>query len=123
MSAKKPTAASLTDAMRRALAGYPVDETLMGQVRPPHAIEADPPIRLRNSPGSRPQLAPTFSIGELSDDLRRALAVHPVAEAVLERLPPSHVQEYVTWIDDAKKPETRARRIAGMIERLLGKKA
>jgi len=35
-----------------------------------------------------------------------------------ETLPPSHKREYLTWIEDAKKPQTRARRIASMIERL-----
>lgn len=36
-------------------------------------------------------------------------------------LPPSHRQEYVKWIEEAKKPETRKRRIEQTVVRLLGK--
>jgi uncharacterized protein YdeI (YjbR/CyaY-like superfamily) len=53
-------------------------------------------------------------------DLMAALAAAGLAEAFLA-LPPSHRKEYVEWIDGAKKPETRRRRIEGTVERLAGK--
>lgn len=51
-------------------------------------------------------------------DLRRALAKAPGAKAAFERLAPSHRREYVSWIEEAKRPETRARRLAQAIARL-----
>ncbi len=52
------------------------------------------------------------------EDIVAARQAHPGAWERDEKLPPSHKAEYLTWIAEAKKPETRARRIAGMIERL-----
>jgi Bacteriocin-protection, YdeI or OmpD-Associated/Domain of unknown function (DUF1905) len=51
-------------------------------------------------------------------ELTAALAEHPAAKAAYERLPYSHRTEYARWIDEAKKPETRADRIAKTIKRL-----
>jgi hypothetical protein len=50
------------------------------------------------------------------DDLARALAEHPKAAASWEKLAPAHRREHVREIIEAKKPETRARRIAKMVE-------
>ncbi len=57
--------------------------------------------------------------GAVSDhpDLDAALAAAGLAERFMA-LPPSHQREYTVWITEAKKPDTRARRIAGTIERL-----
>jgi hypothetical protein len=54
----------------------------------------------------------------LGDDAREAIAAHPEASATWERLSYSHQREYQLWIDEAKKPETRQRRIEKMIELL-----
>ena len=51
-------------------------------------------------------------------ELTAALAEHPPAKAAFERLPYSHQTEYARWIDEAKKPETRADRVAKTIKRL-----
>jgi uncharacterized protein YdeI (YjbR/CyaY-like superfamily) len=51
--------------------------------------------------------------------LRAALDGNTDARQAFDVLPPSHRREYVTWIDEAKKPETRQRRIEQTIERLL----
>jgi uncharacterized protein YdeI (YjbR/CyaY-like superfamily) len=51
-------------------------------------------------------------------DVIEALRANPAALSVFEGLPPSHRKEYLVWIDEAKRDETRKRRIAGMIERL-----
>ena len=55
---------------------------------------------------------------KIAGDVAAALACEKDARARFEALPPSHCREYLTWIDDAKKPQTRARRIAVEIERL-----
>lgn len=44
-------------------------------------------------------------------DLAAALAKHAAASATWQQLAPSHVREYVGWLDEAKRPETRARRL------------
>lgn len=45
-------------------------------------------------------------------DLAAALRADPTAKAHWATFPPSHRREYVEWIVDAKRPETRARRLA-----------
>ena len=54
----------------------------------------------------------------LASDIGEALRSNTAALSAFEGLPPSHKAEYLKWIDEAKKAETRRRRIAGMIERL-----
>jgi Bacteriocin-protection, YdeI or OmpD-Associated/Domain of unknown function (DUF1905) len=51
-------------------------------------------------------------------DLRKALAAEPPAKAAFAALSFTHRREYVEWIEEAKRPETRARRIAGTVERV-----
>lgn len=54
----------------------------------------------------------------LPGDLGKALAAAPAAKLAFDRLSKSHRREYLLWVNEAKRPDTRARRIAGMIERL-----
>jgi uncharacterized protein YdeI (YjbR/CyaY-like superfamily) len=54
----------------------------------------------------------------LASDISEALRSNTAALSAFEGLPPSHKREYLTWIDEAVRAETRARRIAGMIDRL-----
>lgn len=52
-----------------------------------------------------------------------ALEANPAAKATLAAFAPSHRREYVEWIVEAKRPETRERRIAQSIAQLAeGKK-
>lgn len=53
-------------------------------------------------------------------DLGAALAASPAAGAAFGRLAYTHQREYVDWIVEAKRPETRARRVAGTVDRLRG---
>ena len=48
---------------------------------------------------------------EVSADFAKALRKNAKAGAFFEKLPPSHKRAYVEAIEEAKKPETRARRI------------
>ena len=57
---------------------------------------------------------------EVPDDLAAALAAAPGAREAFDRLPPSHRKEHVRAILDAKKPETRERRIAACVEKIRG---
>jgi hypothetical protein len=54
----------------------------------------------------------------LPADFAAALAADPNAESVFGRLSYSHKQRHVLPIEEAKSPETRARRIAKAIESL-----
>jgi len=38
---------------------------------------------------------------------------------IFETLPPSHQREYIEWVAEAKKPETRTDRARRTIERIL----
>ena len=49
-------------------------------------------------------------------DLRRVLAGNNKARKTFEAFPPSHRREYVQWITEAKRKETRAQRLATTIE-------
>lgn len=52
-----------------------------------------------------------------------ALDASPAAKATLDSFAPSHRREYIEWISDAKREETRAKRVAQAIEWLAaGKK-
>jgi uncharacterized protein YdeI (YjbR/CyaY-like superfamily) len=57
-------------------------------------------------------------MSSLASDIDEALRANPAALSHFEGLPPSHRNEYLNWIDEAKRDETRERRIAGMIDRL-----
>lgn len=52
-------------------------------------------------------------------DLLEALAVNPRAAAAFEGRPPAEKRLWALWVLSAKKPETRARRIAETIARVL----
>jgi hypothetical protein len=51
-------------------------------------------------------------------DLARAVAKSAAAKKTLAALALSHLREYADWIESAKKPETRAARIAKAVEML-----
>jgi hypothetical protein len=51
-------------------------------------------------------------------DLRAALADDAVATDAFARMSYTHRREYVDWVKDAKRPETRSRRIASAVERI-----
>jgi len=53
-------------------------------------------------------------------DLTRALKANSPAQTRWKELSYTHQKEYVTAIEDAKRPETRARRIEKTVERLAG---
>lgn len=52
----------------------------------------------------------------LPDDLAAALAAVPAAKATYDGFPEGQKREYVEWVADAKRAETRASRIADAVE-------
>jgi uncharacterized protein YdeI (YjbR/CyaY-like superfamily) len=91
------------------LADLPDEATLDSLIRKAMAVTdsgAKPP---------RPAKAPKPEI-EMPDDFRTALAANPTAAATLEGFPPSARRDYLQWVVEAKRPETRASRIAQSVE-------
>ena len=61
---------------------------------------------------------------ELPAELKKAFRVEKEAKAFFEKLSYTHQREYVMWINEAKREETRQNRIAKAIQMLKqGKKA
>jgi uncharacterized protein YdeI (YjbR/CyaY-like superfamily) len=58
--------------------------------------------------------------GVVPDDLAAALAAHPPAAASFAAFPPSARKQIIGWISVAKRPATRAARIAATAERAAG---
>jgi hypothetical protein len=60
----------------------------------------------------------------LAPDVKEALAKNKKAKAAFDKIAYSHQKEYVGYIEEAKRPETRAKRIQQTVEVLsgLGKK-
>ena len=69
-------------------------------------------IKITIEPDTEPRVL------EVPDDLAKELAKDKDAKAFFDKLSYTHRKEYVTWINGAKKEETRRNRIAKAIEML-----
>ncbi len=87
----------------------PSDEVLLDYIREAVRLnESGPPPRKR-SKEARPEIAPP-------DDFVAALRRNRKALATFESFPPSRRSEYVEWVEEAKKEETRRSRIDTAVE-------
>jgi Bacteriocin-protection, YdeI or OmpD-Associated/Domain of unknown function (DUF1905) len=59
---------------------------------------------------------------EVPDDLAAALDAEPGARAAFDASAFSHRREWVTWVVEAKRPETRERRVRGVVEQVLARR-
>jgi uncharacterized protein YdeI (YjbR/CyaY-like superfamily) len=76
--------------------------------------DAPPPRKRKHEPKPPPEMHPEFAA---------ALAKAPKAKATFDAFAPSCRREYVEWVAEAKRDETRTKRIASAIEWLSeGKK-
>jgi hypothetical protein len=75
-------------------------------------------VRPAARPKRRPRPAP-----RVPSDLRAALAANARARRTFAALPPSGRREYVEWLLEAKRAETRARRLAQALAWLAAGKA
>lgn len=57
---------------------------------------------------------------EMPADLEAALTANPAARSAFDALTASQRRQHVRVVESAKKPETRARRVAGVLAALLG---
>ena len=65
----------------------------------------------------QPDTAPR--VVKVPPELKRALAKNKAAKQAFAKMPYPHQKEYVEAIVEAKKPETRARRIAGALKLMV----
>jgi uncharacterized protein YdeI (YjbR/CyaY-like superfamily) len=54
-------------------------------------------------------------------DLVEALAKEPAAARAFEALAPSHQREYVKWVEEAKKNQTRQVRVRKVVQQVMEK--
>jgi uncharacterized protein YdeI (YjbR/CyaY-like superfamily) len=84
-------------------------------------------IRVRLGKGAGDQIKITVvpdaapRVVEVPPDFQAALKKSPEAKRFFEELSYTHRKEYVRWITEAKKEETRLRRLAKAVEMLLAK--
>jgi uncharacterized protein YdeI (YjbR/CyaY-like superfamily) len=90
----------------------PPEKLLAGYVR--RAVELN--AKLAASPGRRRPPRPRRPEAKVPPDLAAALRRHAKARSAFEGFSPSHRREYVEWIVEAKREETRRSRIATAID-------
>jgi uncharacterized protein YdeI (YjbR/CyaY-like superfamily) len=88
----------------------PPKKTLAGYIRKAAALN-EQGVKVPRAP--RPAAT---TIVKVPADLAAALKKSKKAHAGFDALSPSHKREYIDWITEAKRDETRARRIAQAIE-------
>ncbi|MFN7915499.1 MAG: YdeI/OmpD-associated family protein [Vicinamibacterales bacterium] len=96
----------------------PARRTLVAIVRKAAALNAEgvradwmeKRVAARAARAARPIVVP--------EDLAAALKAHKKAQATFDAFSPSHRREYIDWIEGAKRPDTRARRLATTVAQL-----
>jgi uncharacterized protein YdeI (YjbR/CyaY-like superfamily) len=96
----------------------PAKEVLIGYVKTAMRLndQGVTPKRAQRPKKAKPD-------AEVPDDLAAALKKNARARATFEGFSTSHRREYVEWIVEAKREETRARRIAQAVEWMAEGKA
>jgi uncharacterized protein YdeI (YjbR/CyaY-like superfamily) len=93
------------------LSDLPSRKTLTGYIKKAMALN-DAGVTIKKAPkaAAKPIAVPT--------DLAAALAKNKKAKAAFDGFPPSHKREYVEWITEAKREETRSRRLETAIAQM-----
>ncbi len=105
--------------------GYPFDSSVFPNGEGGHYLMLNKEMRKGASLEAGDKASVTLKIDpqagrlEAPPDLARALATDEKAQAAFEDLSHMHKKEYLDWIAEAKRPETRARRIDRAVS-LLG---
>jgi uncharacterized protein YdeI (YjbR/CyaY-like superfamily) len=95
-----------------ALSDLPGDEVLEAMLKAAAAARLEKQGALRE-PSAKRLTKPEIPVPA---DFAAAMAASAPAGSTFESLAPSHRREYLEWITEAKRPETRARRIAQAIQ-------
>jgi uncharacterized protein YdeI (YjbR/CyaY-like superfamily) len=92
------------------LKDLPSKKTLIAHVRKAMKLNQDG-VKAPAARKSAPKSAP-----ETPADLAGALKTNKAAKATFDGFPPSCKREYIEWITEAKREETRAKRLAQTVE-------
>jgi len=76
------------------------------EIREAAGLRANDPVTVTLVADTEPRTV------EVPDDLAGAFAADAEAQSAFEQLSFTHRKEYVAWINEAKRPETRTNRIA-----------
>ena len=95
------------------LADLPPEAELIEKLRAAQARIDDARIAQRKPMAVKARTPRTI---EMQEDLSAALAADPAAAQYWDGLAPSHRYEYLEWITEAKRPETRAKRIGQALQ-------
>ena len=101
----------------RSLAELPPERTLMRLVK--QAARLDAAVAAKAAAAKRkPAQKPAVRKVTVPADLKAKLAMkkHATARRTFEDFPFSSRRDYVEWLEEAKQPETRARRLATTLE-------
>jgi hypothetical protein len=110
------------------LNGIPLKATLMPDRNGTHYLLLNKQIREKSAVKAGDKVTLVLvqqekdDVPELPDDMQQLLEASKPAKEQFYKMPPSHQKEFVRWITDAKKPETRALRMEKTIEMLLNGK-
>ncbi|MEA3011315.1 MAG: hypothetical protein QOJ91_3007 [Sphingomonadales bacterium] len=91
------------------VADLPADEVLQALIRKAMALTDSGARPARPAKAAKPD-------PETPPELESALAGNPAAKATFDSFPPSCRREYADWVREAKRPETRAKRVAQAVE-------
>jgi hypothetical protein len=91
----------------------PSKTTIMGYIKQAMKLRED---RVKNPTRSKPRKQSEVVV---PIELASALKKNKKAAAAFEGFPPSHKREYAEWISDAKREETRRRRVETAVEWMI----
>ena len=119
---------SKTPVVRATADGVPFSTRLIRMGKPCHIIGVPKEIRVQLGKvvgdevtiGVEPDATPR--VIEVPADLARVLKTSKEAKAFFDQLSYTHRKEYVRWITEAKKEETRVCRVEKTLEMLLAKR-
>jgi len=117
----KPNSANGGEAMGnmgciRTVKDLPSKKVLAGYVKEAMRLNEEGVVVPKKPKAPKPE-------AEVPPELAAALAKNRKAKAAFEGFSPSHRREYVTWIVEAKREETKVKRIAQAVEWLAEGKA
>ena len=107
----KSASAAVSDHLFRHVSGIVTSETVLAHIRKAVKL-GEAGVK---SPATRKAAAPKPP-PKAPADLLAALKASPAAKATFDGFAPSHRREYIEWITEARREETRANRLAQAVE-------
>jgi hypothetical protein len=122
VSAKLPSRGTVPIAGK--INGFPFRTSVMPDGKGSHSMMVNKTMREGGKVGPGDEVTVVFAIDtssrepDVPADLKKAIAASAKAKAMWADITPRAREEWVAHVADAKKPETRVRRIAKTVERL-----